>query len=148
MSTLFWALPVCSTSESVQPRHSEAQKTILDTKLAELRKTQTVNLHTAAVTDVYRAEEYHQRYRVWYFHSVDNSQFTRSNWQVLCENGCRLLGSHCVTQAPAEMCGKRTERMMPRKSSFRAFSADTQVTPRHTPKRTRPRLKAQNCSHC
>eukprot|EP00035_Acanthoeca_spectabilis_P024287 m.453182 g.453182 ORF g.453182 m.453182 type:complete len:77 (+) comp20450_c0_seq1:286-516(+) len=42
--------------------HSEAQKTILDTKLAELRKTQTVNLHTAAVTDVYRAEEYHQRY--------------------------------------------------------------------------------------
>ena len=44
-------------------RHSDEQRKIAEAKLDEARKGgRKVELHTAPVTDVYRAEEYHQRY--------------------------------------------------------------------------------------
>eukprot|EP00038_Savillea_parva_P005847 m.160309 g.160309 ORF g.160309 m.160309 type:complete len:75 (-) comp11927_c0_seq1:296-520(-) len=43
--------------------HNESQKKIALAKLDEVRnKGQVVDIHTGPVTDVYRAEEYHQRF--------------------------------------------------------------------------------------
>ena len=44
-------------------RHSEEQREIAEAKLDVVRKGgRKIELHMAPVTDVYRAEEYHQRY--------------------------------------------------------------------------------------